>query len=100
MEITTNAIGNILGPLLWILFLTTVAWYAVRGSLAERREVAPVRDRGDSTAAPSAAASRRPRLGHRARAGHVVPTRARKSAGGRHGLPTADSPPRRRSASP
>ncbi len=51
MEFTIDVIGNIVGPLLWLLMLAAAGLFGVRGALAERREASAARAaRRDDTA--------------------------------------------------
>jgi hypothetical protein len=38
MEWTMNSVGHIVGIVPWLLFVVAVAWYAVRGLVADLRE--------------------------------------------------------------
>jgi hypothetical protein len=43
MDWTQNSIGHVVGIAPWLLFLLGVAWYAVRGVVADLREGPPRR---------------------------------------------------------
>jgi hypothetical protein len=40
MESTIDLVGNIVGPLVWLVTIGAVGVFAIRGALAERREAA------------------------------------------------------------
>ena len=33
-----NVVGHVVGPLVWLVFITLIAWYGMWGAIVERRE--------------------------------------------------------------